>query len=141
MGIAVLMYPVFKPIGKEITNGYLISKLLEGLLMIVAGIFFIISSTQSLRGWVYDGIHVYVFIVSGFLFYYLLLKSEIVPGFISIWGALGLLVLLVSTLLKLFDIPLQVFNYFLILIITNEVFLAIWLMIKGMKNIPKPINT
>jgi len=61
----------------------------------------------------------------------LLYKSELVPKFISIWGALGILALFVSTALKLFGVQYAVIDYFLVLIITNEIFLAIWLIIKG----------
>ena len=70
-------------------------------------------------------------VVSAFMFYYLLYKSELVPRFISLWGALGIFFLLISTIFKLLDMPYPMLDYLLILIITNEFFLAIWLMTKG----------
>jgi hypothetical protein len=131
IGIAVLMFPLFKHLNKSVSRGYLILKYAEGILMIIAGILFLITSLQYMRDIIYNGFHVYVFIISGFMFYYLLYKSKIIPKFISVWGALGILILLVSTLLKLANMNYSMIDYLLVLIITNEVFLAIWLMIKG----------
>lgn len=131
IGIAVLIFPLFKSSNKSISVSYLISKYLEGALMIIAGTVFLFASTQSIRDTIYYGIHLYLFIASGFLFYYLLYKSELVPRFISIWGVVGIFALLVSTALKLFSIQYVAIDYLLVLIITNEIFLAIWLMTKG----------
>jgi hypothetical protein len=129
IGIAVLMFPLFKQLNKPISLAYLILKYAEGILMIMAGLLFLSSS--SMRDFVYNNIHIYVFIIGAFIFYYLLYKTELVPRFISIWGAAGIFVLMVSTLLNLANIHYLIIDYLLALIITNEVFLAIWLMIKG----------
>ena len=131
IGIAVLMFSLFKQFNKSLSREYLILKYIEGILMIIAGLVFLSTSLQYIRDMIYNGFHVYIFIISGFMFYYLLYKSELVPRFISVWGALGTFALLVSTLLKLINLHYSVIDYFLFLIITNEVFLAIWLMIKG----------
>lgn len=131
IGIAVLMFPFFKQKNKSLSLGYLILKYIEGILMVIAGLVFLSTSLQYMREIIYNGFHVYVFIISGFIFYYLLYKIELVPRFISIWGALGTFALLVSTLLSLINIHYLVIDYLLVLIITNEVFLAIWLMVKG----------
>jgi hypothetical protein len=131
IGIAVLMFPLFKNLDKSLSRGYLILKYAEAILMILGGLLFFIDSTQYLRDIIYESFHIYVFIVSGFMFYLLLFKSKLVPRFISIWGAAGLFAILVSTLLNLVNIQYAFLDYFLVLIITNEVFLAIWLMVKG----------
>jgi hypothetical protein len=131
IGIAVLMFPLFKQLNKSLSLGYLILKYVEGILMIIAGLLFLSTSSQYMRDIIYNGFHVYIFIISGFMFYYLLCKTELVPKFISIWGALGIFALLVSTLLNLANMNYPMVDYLLVLIITNEVFLAIWLMTKG----------
>jgi hypothetical protein len=132
IGIAVLMYPIFKSY-KYQSFSYLLLKYVEGILMIIGGLLFLSTSLQHFRGFIYNNIHIYFFIVSAFFFYYLLYKTRVVPRFISIWGATGIFALLVSTLLKLVGITYPVIDYLLILIITNEIFLAGWLMIKGIK--------
>jgi hypothetical protein len=131
IGIAVLIYPLFKETDKLLSKGYLILKYAEGIAMIIGGILFLSSSLQYTRGIIYEGFHVYIFIISAFMFYYLLYKSELVPKFISIWGALGIFALSISTILQLVNIVYPMLDYLLVLIITNEVFLAIWLIMKG----------
>jgi hypothetical protein len=131
IGIAVLMFPLFKQSNKSLSWGYLILKYAEGILMIMGGLLFLDASLQYMRDIIYEGFHVYIFIISSFIFYYLLYKSELVPKFISIWGAIGTFALAISTFLNVVNIHYSMIDYLLALIITNEVFLAIWLMIKG----------
>jgi len=133
IGIAVIMYPFFKVINKVFSQAYLVLRFIEGILMLIAGFVFLVS--PDLRGLIYDKVHIYAFILGAFVFYYLLYLGKLVPRFISLWGLLGTATLALSTILKLFGQSLPVLDYFLILIITNEIFLAIWLMIKGF-NLP-----
>lgn len=138
IGIAVLMYPLFKVFNKIISIIYLGLRSVEGLLMIVAG--FVYLASASARGMIYNDIHQYVFILGCFVFYYLLYISKQIPRFISVWGLLGTAVLALSTGLKLFGQSSQTLDYFLILIITNEVFLAGWLIFKGFSSKNTPSN-
>ncbi|KYC53305.1 MAG: hypothetical protein AMQ74_00458 [Candidatus Methanofastidiosum methylothiophilum] len=136
IGIAFLMYPIFK-MYKYQSLGYLLLKYVEGTLMIIGGLLFLSSSLQHFRDLIYNNVHIYTFIVGAFIFYYLLYKTRAVPRFISIWGATGIFALMLSTLLKLVGITYPVIDYLLILIITNEIFLAGWLMIKGINTSEK----
>ncbi len=129
IGIAVLMYPLFKPFNRPVTQIYLGLKLAEGLLMIIAGFVFLMS--PSARGTIYDHIQIWPFILGAFIFYYLLYLSQLIPRFIAIWGLLGTTALALSTGLKLFGHSIPVVDYFLVLIIANELFLAVWLFVKG----------
>jgi len=131
IGIAAIMYPFFKVAGEKISLSYLLLKILEGALMIIAGILFLNNSFQYFRDWIYNGIHLYTFISSAFIFYYLLSKTKLVPKYISIWGTFAIFALSTKTILSLFSLSFPVFDIMLVLIITNEIFLAIWLMIKG----------
>lgn len=131
IGIAVIMFPFFKVVNKKLSSGYLALKLLEGGFMVFGGLVFLSGPFQYLRSWVYDGIHLYVFIVSGLIFYYLLFKTKIVPRYISIWGLVAISVLLVKTLLGKVGFSSSILEIMLALIVTNEIFLAIWLMVKG----------
>jgi hypothetical protein len=131
IGIAILLFPILRIYDKLLSASYLYLKLFEGILMIIGGVLFLFDSQQVLRDWIYDGAHLYAFIASGFIFYYLLYISKIIPRFVAIWGELGILSLLVMTVLKLLGQEYPTLNALLLLIITNEVFLAIWLMVKG----------
>ncbi len=136
IGIAVLMYPLFKPFNKIASQVYLGLRSAEGLLMIIAGFVFLVS--PSIRGMIYDDIQIVPFILAAFVFYYLFYISRLIPRFIAVWGLLGTATLALSTGLKFFGQSFPVLDYFLILIITNEIFLAIWLMVKGFSLGDKP---
>ena len=133
IGIAVLMYPLFKVFNKAISQVYLVLRYLEGILMVIGGFVFLVS--PNIRGMIYDNVHIYVFILGAFVFYYLLYLGKLVPRFISIWGLIGTATLALSTGLKLFGQSFQMLDYLLVLIITNEIFLAIWLMVKGFNKV------
>ena len=132
IGIALLLFPVFKSHNKLLSSSYLYLKIAEGIIMIIGGFIFFDPSLQTLRHSFYDGIHLYVFILSGFILYHLLFKSKAVPPFIAIWGTTGILALAITTGLKHIGINYNFLDYFFLIIITNEIFLAIWLMIKGL---------
>ncbi|MEN7982445.1 MAG: DUF4386 domain-containing protein [Nanoarchaeota archaeon] len=139
IGIAVLMFPIFKPYNKKLTLSYLFFKTIEGALLIVAGILFLSLNTLlfEARNWIYI-IQTHIFILSAFMFYYLLYKSKLIPRFISVWGVIALILVLIVNLLEITGNipPMQILFLGYFPIILNEVFLAIWLIIKGF-NLPK----
>ena len=47
IGIAIIMYPLFKSYGKKVSFLYIVGRSIEGGLMIIAGILFLISSFSS----------------------------------------------------------------------------------------------
>ena len=131
IGIAAIMFPFYKRSNKKLSLSYLLLKFLEGTLMIAGGILFLNNSLQFMREWIYNGIHLWTFIISGFIFYYLLYKTKLVPRFIAVWGAIAIFVLLVKTAFMIVGLSYPILDVMLILIITNELILAIWLMVKG----------
>ena len=132
ISIAVLMFPIFKPYNKRLTLIYLVFKTIEGALMIIAGFLFLSINTLLLgaRDWIYV-FHPYIFILSALMFYYLLYKSKLIPRFISVWGVIALILLLIINLLEItgYSFAMSIYLYFSIML--NEVFLAIWLIIRG----------
>jgi len=56
IGIAKLMFPLFKTLYRQLSYGYLVMKILEGALMIAAGTFFLSNSFQDWRLRIYDSI-------------------------------------------------------------------------------------
>ncbi len=137
IALAILMFPLFKQYGKLTSVGYLVFKVIEGLLMIAAGYFYLNETTQQLRTQIYADIQPLAFIAGGFLFYYLLYVSKLVPRFISIWGGIAIFCLLLVNLLTLLGVDTSTLQFLLILIITNELFLSIWLIAKGFSKTSK----
>jgi hypothetical protein len=141
IGIAVLMFPLFRldrngaindSIGNKILNlAYLFSKMVEGVLMIAGAICILSASTKEYRSMIYANIHIYFFIAGALLFYLLLFRTRLVPGFLSVWGLAASVILLVVTGLGLAGIEHVILDALLMPIVANEVVLAIWLMVKG----------
>lgn len=131
IGIAVLMYPLFKPYNKKVSFWYIVFRDIEGGLMIIAGILFLSQSTLLLeiRDGIYVG-HAYIFAVAALIFYYLLCLSNLVPRWISVWGVIASILLILVNLLEVMGIiPGMMILY--LPIILNELVLAIWLIVKG----------
>jgi hypothetical protein len=133
IGIAVLMYPLFRGPNPVLPVSYLILKWAEGLLMIAAGIVFLTPSNQGLRDSIYAGPQFYAFIVSGGVFYILMFARKLIPSYISIWGMVSIGLLAVSAIFDLVAIELAFLEYAAVLIILNEVYLAIWLFVRGLR--------
>jgi hypothetical protein len=132
IGIAYFLSSYFKTYNNKLTLAYLFVKIMEGALMILGGILYLINSLQYIRGNIYEGIHLYTFIIGGYILYYLMYKTKIVPRFIAIWGFIAISSLFLTTFLKMLNISYPtVLEGLLVLIITNEVFLAFWLIFKG----------
>jgi hypothetical protein len=132
IGVAVLMFPILKPHNKNLTIGYAVVKIIEGVVIIVAAIllFSLIINPETYY-WIH-GIHVYIFGSAFLMLSYLLYQSKLVPRFISVWGIIGSTVIIVATLINMMAgstvIPF-IFSH--LPVILNELFLAVWLIVKG----------
>jgi len=129
--IALIMFPLFKPYNKKASFWYIFFRSIEGSLLVITGILFLISSTLSLR--IYDGIdivHGYVFAVAALFFYYLLYQSKLIPRWLSVWGFVAAILLILVNLLEVTEIISESMVLYLP-IISNEIVLAVWLIVKG----------
>ena len=131
--IAVLMYPLFKPYNKKASIWYIVFRIIEGGLLVVTGILFLSHNTILLEIW--EGIHTvhgYIFAIAALIFYYLLYLSKLIPRWLSVWGAIAAILLILVNLLEVTGIISEMMMMILSLpIILNELFLAIWLIVKG----------
>ena len=129
--IAILMFPLFRPYNKRASFGYIVFRSIEGGLMIIAGILFLSHSTLLLeiRDGIYVG-HAYIFAVAALVFYYLLYQSKLIPRWISVWGVIAAILLILANLLEVTGIISGLMILYLPIIL-NELFLAIWLIVKG----------
>jgi hypothetical protein len=62
------------------------------------------------------------------MFYTMLYQSKLIPRFISIWGLIGATVVLANTMLDMFSLTVPNLG---VLMLLNELFLGVWLIIKG----------
>jgi len=155
VGIAVLLYPLLRKVSEGVALFYVGLRVLEaGFLMMakVSSLSLVDVSEDFLAAGTTDTstyeaasslaiaqrdaafyIGAIAFIVGGIALYYLLLRSELVPRFISIWGLLAIGSLIVANALGTPDVT-EEFGPAVLLylpIILNELFLAGWLLVKG----------
>jgi len=136
IGIALIMFPLFKPYNKSVSNMYFGFRWAEGILIIITGILFVAGgkSMLELRSLIY-AVHDYIFAIGALFFYYLLLKSRIIPAWLSIWGFLASIIVIISNLLGALEVITPSMLLFLPIIL-NELLLAVWLIAKGLKIVP-----
>jgi hypothetical protein len=97
------------------------------------------STYQTLGRFLYNGvdrqgydIHMWFFCLGGILWYYLLYVSGVVPAALSLWGLVAVCLISIYILLILYDRDLFPAAGILALpYLPFEVFLGIWLMVKG----------
>ena len=160
VGIPVVLFSTLKEHSERIAIGYLGFRIVEAVTIVIyvfslpalltlsqeyvktgapdASHYQILGSSLMAESyWVYPMITVF-FSVGVVLFYSLLYKTRLVPRFISVWGLIGIALLLAGTLLGLFSygdghsvVPEPGIMLYAGPIALNEVTLAIWLIAKG----------
>lgn len=150
LGIAALLYPYLKLFGPAAALGYVGLRILE-CAMQVAMDMSPLSLLALSRDFIQSGrvnaslfqllgasyladreaasVMLLVFFVSGaLLFYHLLYRSKLVPRFIPIWGAIALVLVVAMNVL---EIEGNIGMILALPIMGNEIFLALWLIVKG----------
>ncbi|MDX1417388.1 MAG: DUF4386 domain-containing protein [Candidatus Promineifilaceae bacterium] len=160
IGIAVMMFPIFKKFNEALALGYVAFRIVEAVIIFAAVISplallalsqefgsagsadlpIIWSSFVTLRTILAAQLLGIFFGLGALLFYYLLYQSRLLPRFISLWGLIAVVLILSWNLLELIGISVS-FGLFLALpIILNEIFLGIWLIVKGFNSAPVSVE-
>lgn len=150
LGIAVLMFPILKQRYESLALGYVGFRVIEFVMQILTDLSPLALLTLSAafvsagspgdspfqtiggillaeRQWAFQMIS--ITLGSGaLLFYSMLFKLKLVPRIVSIWGLLGAAIVLVNTLTDMFGVSLPNLGYIMLL---NELFLGVWLIVKG----------
>jgi hypothetical protein len=154
IGIAVLLFPILKKQDEGLAMGYVALRIIEAIVIIAAFIAPValtalaqeysaagpadasaleaagtsfLAVRERLVGQ-YTGIF---FGLAALLLYYLLYRSRLVPRLLSVWGFIAVVLVISWNLLTLFDIEIDAGMIFGLPIILNELFLALWLIVKG----------
>jgi hypothetical protein len=155
LGIGVLMFPILKQYNEHSAVGYLGFRIIESVfccVIVITPLSLITLSQEYLKAGASDaaayqvvgalsiaerasvaGLLIPVFLGLGaLLLYYSLYRSKFVPRFISVWGLIGAVLILILNLSLTFGVEIGSVGMILALpIITNEIFLGIWLLAKG----------
>jgi hypothetical protein len=154
--IAICLYPILKKHHEALALGSVGFRVMEGMLYIVAVVgtlslltlsqeyvtagasnapLYQISGTLLLAVKTWAGqLGVIAFTTGAMMYYYVFYQSKLVPRIISGWGFLGAALSLASALLAIAGLltPLStVFILFNLLILVQEMVLAVWLIVKG----------
>jgi Domain of unknown function (DUF4386) len=154
VGIAVMLFPILKKHAEALALGYVAIRIIEALMQIVSDVIPLSLLTFN-QGYLTTGApEVAAFQASGalwiaaraqlvgtmlgiffslgaLLFYSALIRSRLVPRWLSIWGLIGAVLILTWNLLGMFGIDLSAGMILALPIILNEIFLGIWLILKG----------
>jgi hypothetical protein len=150
MGIAVLIYPILRQRFESLALGYVSFRIIEFVTQIAASAVPLILVTLSggvasqaapealgelllaTRYWTYEMLYL-VFCVSALMLYYMLYQTKLVPRFISVWGLIAAVLVLINTIFEIFGVDLgTAFSMVTGLpMLLNELFLGVWLIVKG----------
>jgi len=157
LGFALCLYPIIKKQNKELALGFLSFRIIASTL-ILAGTIILLSilvlSQEYVRllprepahfetfGFLLKEArdlinHVFMILVlclASMLFYILMIKSKLIPLWLSIWGLGGVLLSALASILILFGKVEIITSVYIILNIPTaliDIILAIWLIIKG----------
>jgi hypothetical protein len=153
VGIAVLMFPILKHRFESLALAYVGFRIIEFILQLAADISPLAllnlseefvkagspgaASYQALgalllaeRFWAFQMLNL-VFGLSALMLYSMLYRANLIPRFISVWGLIGAALVLANSLFDMFGLSLGILGNLGILMLLNEVFLGIWLIVKG----------
>ena len=151
VGIAVMLFPIFRQCSEAIALGYVGFRIIEAVFLLIAAtipLSVITLSQEYVKAGAADAAyfqtlgtalisvrsHAYAlpspvfFSLGALLFYFVLYQTRLLPRFIAVWGFIGVALILV---LNLIEIDFSIGMFLALPIITNEIFLGIWLIVKG----------
>jgi hypothetical protein len=154
VGIAVALYPVLRVVGRALAIGSVVFRAIEAVLYL-AGVVALLclaslsgraasdaatppSTVRALVDVLTSARHeaglvaVFAFTAGAFMYYALLWRARLVPGWLSVWGLLAVGLLVIASLLALFT-GRGVADYILLAapIFLQELVLGVWLLVKG----------
>ncbi len=154
VGIAIALYPVLKGVHTTLALGSVIFRAIEGALYAVAAVSLlsivplgqefatagpdsrapihaIANSLLSMRDHATLA-GVLAFSLGALMYYTVFYRSRLVPRWLSGWGMLGVLSMMIACLMALFsDNPVTGYTTLILPIAVQEMVLALWLIFKG----------
>ncbi|WP_299926879.1 DUF4386 domain-containing protein [uncultured Nocardioides sp.] len=154
VGVAITLYPLLRSIDQLLAAGSLVFRTMEAVMYLV-GVVVLLSllplSEQAASATAgravtvratFDAlttvrhsaglIAVFAFIAGALMYYWVFYRAELVPRWLSLWGLVAVLMLLVACLLSLFrSTPVSDYVLLAAPIFLQEIVLAGWLLARG----------
>ena len=153
VGIAVLVFPILRQRFESMALWYVGFRIIEFVMQTLSDLsplslvrlseeFVRVgaaesSSFQALgtlllaeRYWAFQMVTI-ALVLGALMFYSMLYRSRLIPRFISVWGLVGALAVLATAMLDTFGINPGSLEFLGVLMLLNELFLGVWLIVKG----------
>lgn len=149
VGIAVMFFPVLKRKDEGLALGYVGARTLEAVFLGIAAVSSLVIMTLALdfgagaqssvdlsltvREWTYMAGGMVFLGIGGLILYPLLYQARLVPRWLSLWGLIGVVLILGRAVLETFGLELSgvVQGVMAAPIAIQEMVLAIWLIVRG----------
>ncbi len=151
--MTVFLYPIFRKDSKELAMGMVIFRgALEGtwyfistisiLTLVALGNEYIATGAnsaalQSMGNIWYqfqgrlDSVGYILFLIGAMCIYLAFYRTRLIPRWLSVWGLIGVVFTMTSTLLNLFHVNTGYEFYMEMVLMPQEIFMAVWLIVKG----------
>jgi len=156
-GIAISLYPILKKYNQGLALGAVGFRIIEGMLGIVGVICLLLLTTLSQefvkagapdssyfqtsgvlivagRDWMGNVAGLLAFGLGALMYYYIFFQTKLVPRWLSGWGLIGIILIIVTSMLVMFRVigPMSTTQVVLAVpIAVQEMVLAVWLIVKG----------
>lgn len=150
LGIAALLFPILRRRYEGLALGYVAFRIIEFVMQTLTDLspLALLNLSEAFtnaaapetfsfqtigaillaqRDWAFQMVSI-TFGSGALLFYSMLYQMKLIPRFISVWGLLGAVVVLANTLFDMFGVAIPNLGYLMLL---NELFLGVWLIVKG----------
>jgi hypothetical protein len=157
VGIAAALFPLMKVHSEALAAGYLGTRVIEAVILSFAAVspLLIVTLSQEYlaagapdavyfqtagalvmaeRGHLASLLTPIFFSLAALLLYVFLYRSRLVPRFISVWGFIAVVSLFTWNMLEAFGMSISAGMVFALPMILNEIFLGIWLPLRGLRS-------
>ncbi len=161
VGIAVLVFPILRPRFESLALWYFGFRIIEFVMQTLSDLSATalvslsgalaetggasLSSFQASgalllagREWAFQMVTI-ALVLGALSFYYMLYQSRLIPRFISVWGLVAAIAVLATALIDMFGVSPGILEYLGVLMLLNELFLGVWLIVRGFS--PSSINS
>jgi len=161
IGIVIVLYPILKVYNERLAVGFLSSRIIAVIFVLFGTItlllilrlsqdFVKVNSSNSLyynvigdllktaRDLVNHVGMIIVLCIGGIMLYIIMIQSELIPTWLSVWGILGSVIAILASvliLLKYIQILSPTYLILNIPIALQEIVFAVWLILKGFKQV------
>jgi hypothetical protein len=156
-GIGISMYPILKPHDETLAIGVVGFRVMEGTLQVVSAVSLVVllalsqefvkagspvdsffqpaaAAIKSVREWMNNGFYLFPWCAGATIYYTVFYRTRLLPRWLSVWGLLGLLLMLIGAFFGMFGL-IGAFSQpqmlLMLPIMLQEMVLAVWLIVKG----------